>query len=742
MHTNHEFVLRENSFRIRVNSFIYMGTKQKILIITILFFSSYKVANAAITIRPALNLGLVGYWSMDEGSGNVINDQSGNRNNSTVYSSTTPAASWVDGKLGKALSFDGVDDKVTITNDVNSYLNMTSGSVSLWYKSVAGAAAGDSLFDFNYNGDGLSIFFNTSHTLNFSHRADYGSWYSEYFEIPDITTDTAWHNVTATWNVNGGSETMTFTLDGVRKANNNAIATPASYGGTAYLGNDGGLNYYAGTIDEVRIYNRALSAGEVTRLYNLTKPKILSASDSGLVGYWSFDEGSGNKVGDMSGRGNDGIASGSPAWINGRRGKALNFNGTNQYVGAGQNSTLSNIAPLTASAWIYPTDVSATSRAIIAKTDVSNNGWKFGPSSSGVGQISLVVVYDNSGADKVSRVSAINTLTINTWQYATVTWDGGKNYTGMHIYINGSEVSYNDASSQNAIGNRVSDATFDLTIGANYNGLSRLFAGTIDEVRVYNRALSAGEVSNLYSSSKKIMKVNTSQNTKLTAGLVGMWSFNGPDIAGNIAFDRSGYGNNGTINGASLDSGKVGQALKFSGASPQSNVDAGDINAMDGLTSITVSAWLKMPSGSLTSEQHMVDKSDCSGITNSSNFELFGGGVAGSHKVEFVIYKQGGASNLYESGQSSTIVDDGNWHHILGLYDGSKVKIFVDGQEGNAFSVSGVTMPSTAQHFQIGGGCNSSTNYYIASGSIIDEVRVYNRALSAAEINRLYRMGK
>ncbi|MFA5813978.1 MAG: hypothetical protein WC862_05735, partial [Patescibacteria group bacterium] len=85
-------------------------------------------AYGAITIRPALNLGLVGYWAMDEGAGNKAYDQSGNWNTGTA--SGSPA--WADGKLGKALSFDGTDDYVSIPSA--TYLQGNQNlTISLWF---------------------------------------------------------------------------------------------------------------------------------------------------------------------------------------------------------------------------------------------------------------------------------------------------------------------------------------------------------------------------------------------------------------------------------------------------------------------------------------------------------------------------------------------------------------------------------------------------------------------------------
>jgi hypothetical protein len=65
--------------------------------------------------------GLVGYWSFDEGSGNIARDYSGNGNNGTLYNfNFTATSGWVDGKVGKALSFDGVDDYVNVGNPSSS----------------------------------------------------------------------------------------------------------------------------------------------------------------------------------------------------------------------------------------------------------------------------------------------------------------------------------------------------------------------------------------------------------------------------------------------------------------------------------------------------------------------------------------------------------------------------------------------------------------------------------------------
>src|SRR3989338_235532 len=97
------------------------------LIIPYSLFLIPEGADAAGLKKPPTNLGLVGYWSMDEGSGSYAGDSSGNKNTGTLTNGPT----WVDGKRGKALNFDGVNDYVNLgSGDIMS----SNATLSLWFK--------------------------------------------------------------------------------------------------------------------------------------------------------------------------------------------------------------------------------------------------------------------------------------------------------------------------------------------------------------------------------------------------------------------------------------------------------------------------------------------------------------------------------------------------------------------------------------------------------------------------------
>ena len=204
------------------------------------------------------------------------------------------------------------------------------------------------------------------------------------------------------------------------------------------------------------------------------------------------------------------------------------------------------------------------------------------------------------------------------------------------------------------------------------------------------------------------------------------------DAGGGVAVtDRSGNNHSGTlVNGPTWTSGKHGGGLAFDGSNDY--VTMGDIARADSLSSFTVSAWVRFAvNGGGAVETHLIDKSHCSGHTNGGPWEL-GVSLSSPHKAEFLIYPQGGnPSRIIFSGASTTSIDDGAWHYITGSYDGTRLSIWVDGNEENSVPLPGVTITNTSYHMELGGHCNGYS--YLFKGTL-DDVRVYTRALTRQEI--------
>jgi len=212
------------------------------------------------------------------------------------------------------------------------------------------------------------------------------------------------------------------------------------------------------------------------------------------------------------------------------------------------------------------------------------------------------------------------------------------------------------------------------------------------------------------------------QNQK---SIVGDWHFN--ENTGIIAYDSSGRGNNGTIHGASWTSGRSGAALSFDGVNDY--VDCGNDSSLNPTDEITVEAWI-YPKVDMFGpirwtcirkgdSQYLLEPGDIG-----TNYWAFGVNIGGTFK---------------------RVDTDGpipikQWHHFVGIYDSSqsKLQIWVDGVLRGSRSVNGSIQiqPGTLRI----GKYDTWWNYEVFNG-IIDEVRIYNRALTPDEIQQHYQAG-
>lgn len=206
---------------------------------------------------------------------------------------------------------------------------------------------------------------------------------------------------------------------------------------------------------------------------------VVLPAPAGLVAALGFDEGAGTATSDASGLGNHGTLANTSWTPSGKFGSALMFNGTSSWVTVADTNSLDLTVGMTLSAWVRPTSVTSDYRTIMLKERAPGLGYALyatdGASRPPAG-------YLNTGASDVAVVAASN-LALNTWTHVAVTYDGA----AMRIYVNGALV--RTTNTTGAI--RTSTGAF--RIGGN-SVWGEYFAGTIDEVRVYNRALSASDI--------------------------------------------------------------------------------------------------------------------------------------------------------------------------------------------------------------------------------------------------------
>lgn len=404
-----------------------------------------------------------------------------------------------------------------------------------------------------------------------------------------------------------------------------------------------------------------------------------SATNGGLVGLWTFDTAdiSDTIALDKSGSENNGTIKGTTS-VSGKLGQALSFNGTSDYIYVKSNNSL-QVSVFTYSAWVKPTG--ATDRAIIGGEGTAPPEFRIN------GNNTLSLLKQNN----FEFPSSSGTVTNDVWSHVAVTYDALGNYV---YYINGV-----------ASGSGTSLQTFDysggkLNIGQQSSGSAESFNGVLDDVRIYNRVLQATDISQLY--------------TLGTTGLVAYWTLDAADISGSTMLDKSGNSNDGTIStGTTQTPGVLGQALSFGGsdyvAVPNSaSIDLG--------TTLSLALWVK-DNGNNTDGSSMFQKTGWS--TDSPGYSI-----------------QNSGQNLYLTVSTSvgttsagTIpnIMDGSWHHIVYILNNGVIQGYKDGVLAVTDSYpQGTGFANTDQSLYFGGG------FHI----LLDDIRIYNRELSASEVSQ------
>ncbi len=191
------------------------------------------------------------------------------------------------------------------------------------------------------------------------------------------------------------------------------------------------------------------------------------------------------------------------------------------------------------------------------------------------------------------------------------------------------------------------------------------------------------------------------------------------------AHDSSGYGNNGTIYGATWTKGSYGYALSFDGVDDY--VDCGSNSSLDITDAITVEAWVKCN-----------DDSDFFGILGKGNTGTNG----------FMLYFRPSSTcwlrwKLVDGGvnyncEVTTKYQDGNWHHIVATFDGEVMKVFGDGVEVEVLNDGSIGSHSD-EHLVIG---NWADDLRFPFKGTIAEALIYNRAWTADEVLSYYNATK
>jgi hypothetical protein len=257
--------------------------------------------------------------------------------------------------------------------------------------------------------------------------------------------------------------------------------SPGKYTGTLDVGNVLGISI--GGLQDGQRYHFAVTAYDSSRNESDFSKEASAIAGSpppiaaGLMAAYSFNKGSGSTVADVSGHGNDGTISEATWTANGRFGNALVFNGVDSWVTINDASSLDLTTGMTLEAWVYPTVTLTGWRTVIEKEQSGGTVYYLQANSDADQPATGVVIDDEQILYGGTRLPA------SKWTHLAATYDGRM----QRLYINGIEVA------NQATTGAIQVSNGPVRIGGN-SVWGEAFQGRIDEVRIYNRALSAIEL--------------------------------------------------------------------------------------------------------------------------------------------------------------------------------------------------------------------------------------------------------
>ncbi|MFA5105953.1 MAG: LamG domain-containing protein [Candidatus Micrarchaeia archaeon] len=685
---------------------ICSGTRQAFPILVILLFS---VSWAAY---PS---GLVSYWPFDSNANDALG-----MNNGTVVGATLAASG---GRVGGTYVFSGSNNYILVPSSLS--LNFGPGNFSI----LAWAKAGN-----NTNRSTIiQKFFNPA-------NAEYYGWYIDVLgssglvragansgyaiwnlaDSPSSVNNNAWHLLALVWNgtgtqiaVDGAFVTPFATFkSGNVTFTNTTNDLLIGKGWTGFDSPSVGMVDFNGSIDEVAIFNRTLSASEIAQFYNNSKDgarNYFGACVSSCPSFGTGTPANGSTLASTSVFAN--ITLNPPLSL---ANFTFNWNSTNYSF---YDSSLVGM-------WSFE-DMNYSDNF---DSGINSAHWN---NNNGVTA--------NAGKARYSIPSGSSSTARALNSYGTMSFSGS-----FDMQVDFTEVSTSDVTESD-----YALRLYNYANASNYYEIKKnILAGT-DYYQMYCsgtqvsnnatsltsgkfRLVSSGSTISSYYYDSGAWKQSGSCSISPTASYylwLGAWNWGSyPALtvdfdnfqvnSGQSISDSSKYGNNGTLSSAySSQPGKYGNGIQLSSGYS----DMGDVSVLDGSSQATVSVWAKP---NTNSQNVFVSKWD-----NANNMGLLLYMPANSGVVRWA-FANGVWSPLEVAGLA---LNDGQWHHLAAVANGTHLRLFLDGSAIGTPKAETSSMPNIASNLQIG----YASGVYSYNGTI-DEVRIYNRSLSAAEVKQLY----
>jgi chitodextrinase len=606
--------------------------------------------------------GLLGYWNFDENTGTIAHDNSGNGYNGAVTDAT-----WVPGKINSALLFNGTSSAVVTpdipigsTFSVSAWVNPGTIPQGIYKRIMETQFNGGLYLGTNANGTQFQFIVNggsgTTGTCGISFGCAEGG-----------TITTGWQLVTATFN----GATATLYVNGAAVGSDTFTAPPNTnyplyigrwYGGAAYG--------WDGVIDEVRLYNRALTSAEVSAIYTYTGTTTTTPPTvPGNVTATAISSTTINVTWTAS---TDSVA---------LAGYQVYRNGTLVGTPTGLSYTDTGLAPLTAYSYA------------VAAYDTAGN------TSAQSAAVSATTLPPDTTPPTVSVTAPTANATLSGTVTVSATATDNVGVASVQFQLDGSNLGAVLTTAPYSIAWNTTTAS---------NGAHTL------------TAIAQDTSGNIATSTGVTVTVSNAAGTPPTSGLLGYWNFD--EDTGTVAHDSSGNGYNGTVFGATWAPGKIGSALSFNGTT--NYVVTGNIAFAN---AFSISAWVNAAVTPQTAFGRIAE--------TQYNEGLYLGVNASGTSYKFIVNGAAGATGTcgaaYGCAEGGTVTS--GWHLVTATYSGTTAILYVDQAQ---VATETFTAPADLSlPLYIG-------RYYGGSGNgwngVLDEVRLYNRALTSTEISAIY----
>ena len=710
---------------------------------------------SSVIASGARQSGPVAYYKFDEGYGTTAHNSGsqgetlqGTLTNMATAPSTSTSGWTQSGKFNRALNFDGTDDYVVTSGSSYIPSGNSAFTISLWVNPSSNVT------------NKYIIKWGNMNTNNANIIAFGGSyiWHSFYANDLYSATNTvpvgSWTQVIVTFN----GTTRTIYINGTLSTQD----TPASVNVTAnqpvYFGSGG--DRFPGKIDEVKIYPYALTADEVKLDYNKGSSQVLGAlsdtnslntsqpnsaaseycvpgdttstSCAAPVGRWDFEENTGSTVNDKSGNGNTGTWNGTLGnqWKPGKSSPAGNFNGSDNYVDL-TNTVQFDSGGFTIEGWLKTSqDSTGLNKGVWMSY---NSGW-YDIEINMNGNKLLFYVRDTAGTTMNSGNGLLSTNNLNNgmWHHFVAT----RSTSIFSLYIDGSL----NNSATTVMGD-VDNAGVIPRIGNGTQGCcnNRFFNGQLDQFRIFNYARTPAQIAWDYN----------------RGAPVGHWKMD--ECQGDTVHDSSGNGNHGTINLSTTGTqttalgmgtcsvsastpwyngrtGKFNSSLAFDGTNDYVSLSDPSSGILDfGTGDFTVGLWVNFDD--LTNNENgFIHKDNYSGTTTYNGWLFNIANAAGGVGIETRNISSGSGPDT-NARLATANFSTGTWYHILATRQSNVLYLYVNGVQRATATESSATNVSNSENIRFGSLSATSPQWFTGK---IDDVRIYNYALTGTQVKLLY----